>query len=361
MRYRVAALMALCVSSVANGASKPLFIAHEILVSGQRPTSVTGLNDVGQIVGTDENLNAFVFDVISGQKIYLVRGNSRFDFPHAINNNGLVIGEGGGAILWNSATNTRSFITSPRNGNYRINNSGSGIVSDRAWDFKTISQMQVNFAAPYSLYDLNDNGIATFVSYTNAGTGNLYNFNTGQLISFDDKLSPSNQKNDLGAIVINNFGLTAGAIFSAGWTRPFVYDLNSGSMSDISLKNFGYGYSYSIRDINDLGQVLFQLNGVNDDRVGILNGAIAAYWDARNGSFAFNDVTLGVDGFSIEDALAINEQGQVLVVASRPSQDSVYFLLDPISQVPEPGAWAMLIAGFMGVGLALRQLRTASA
>jgi hypothetical protein len=53
---------------------------------------------------------------------------------------------------------------------------------------------------------------------------------------------------------------------------------------------------------------------------------------------------------TLEEATAINDMGQIVGFGEGPEGESA-FLLTPV-RVPEPSTWAMMLAGFAGLGLA---------
>jgi probable HAF family extracellular repeat protein len=70
-----------------------------------------------------------------------------------------------------------------------------------------------------------------------------------------------------------------------------------------------------------------------------------------------NAMVAGIDGWTLTSAGSINDSGQILAWACQ-GGNCRDVLLNPVSAVPEPGTWAMLLAGLGGLLARSRRRRT---
>jgi probable HAF family extracellular repeat protein len=117
-----------------------------------------------------------------------------------------------------------------------------------------------------------------------------------------------------------------------------------GRITDLGVLSKSYDTSTAL-DINALGQVV----GTSSGRPFL--------WTASTGMLDVNSLVDDA-GFTITDVWAINDQGQIAGWGLNAAGGRQAFVLNAIAAVPEPGTWAMLLAGLAGVGFTTRR-RTA--
>jgi probable HAF family extracellular repeat protein len=135
------------------------------------------------------------------------------------------------------------------------------------------------------------------------------------------------------AFAINNDGDIVGASLDAASVyHAFIY--SHGTMHDIG----SFDGLAIANDINNLGRV-----------VGF--GVNAGFLYADGSMLDLNALLVGAGGWKVTGASAINDAGQIIGTACISEFVCRDVVLNPISAVPEPSAWAMLVAGLGGLAL----------
>lgn len=137
---------------------------------------------------------------------------------------------------------------------------------------------------------------------------------------------------------INNGGEIVGHIWDWAQNGPDHAFLYAGGVLQ-DLGTFGGAYA-TFAAINDSGLVVGSV-GTGSSGYGLLYSHGLAQ--------DLNILVSGADGWTITYADAINGAGQILGQACNGSATCRDVLLDPISAVPEPATWAMLVAGLAGL------------
>jgi len=146
---------------------------------------------------------------------------------------------------------------------------------------------------------------------------------------------------------INNAGQVVGYSGAATGTRGFLWE--NGTMTDLGfLPGFGdFSIAYGI---NNAGQVV--------GGSGAANAGIPFLW--QNGTMTDLNTFAGVvgTGWTLTQARAINDLGQIVGSGINPQGASRAFLLAP---VPEPETYGMLLAGLGVMGFMARRRKNTQA
>lgn len=203
------------------------------------------------------------------------------------------------------------------------------------WDNSSpvdLGTIKGNFTS--NAYALNDNGNVVGSSGANAV---LWAENKSIVL---DKLQGTQEAK---ATDINNFGQIIGTSFMGMSNPPIATFWDNGSASATTIGTLGGLYSYA-HSINDLSQIV-GYSSIIDDGNQITRGFI---WEDGH----IVDINSLIDNqfinsnFIISEARQITNNGLILATGYNTADGSQHdFLLRPISPVPEPTTWAMLLVG----------------
>jgi probable HAF family extracellular repeat protein len=266
-----------------------------------------GINDSGQVTGTNSSTHAFITNS-SGQMIDLGTLGGAYSYGRGINGSGQVIGD---AITANGSTH--AFIT---------NSSGQMI------DLGTLGG---NHSEGRSI---NASGQVTGSSATKGTWDHAFVTNSsGQMID----LGALGGRSSYG-LGINDSGQVTGYYLTAnyGAYRAFATD-SSGQMIDLgTLGGSSYGWG-----INSSGQVVG--NSI------LANGREHAFVTDNGIMRDLNSLLASnATGWELWDAYGINNAGQI-AASGFYNGDQHAFLLTPISSVPTPGAVWLFGSGLIGL------------
>lgn len=365
----IAALMTLGMNAKAMAAILYDITDLGILPSATR-TYASGLNDLGQVVGTaygDRYQRGFLWSESTGMKDL---GFLQTEYPTSsasdINNAGQVVGTVDGYFAEYILSGSRPFFWSQDTGmvglalssNYKdgfgkaINNSGQvlgnvqgGLTSmSFVWSQSTgenylnLNDLLGDYEYLYA-NDLNDNGqlVGSIGKYYPPGERAFLSSIDGSIT----EIGTLPGRDFSGASLINNVGQVVGTSYNLDDefnlidNSTFLWSITSG-MTDI-------GYYFYPTDINDSGQV-----------VGSFDGS-PIVWSSSNGIIYLNTVINPSQDWKLIEASAINEKGQIAGTGINQSGQTRALLLTPRSgeAVPEP----MTIGSTLLAGAGLAYLR----
>jgi probable HAF family extracellular repeat protein len=310
----------------------------------------------------------------------------------AINNAGQVVGTAdGGAAIWSSPSSTVSLAALlPGSEGLGINNHGDIVGRYGASAFVHAGGVTTSIATGYHSWatGINDAGQVTGTATTSAiggpQSGFVYSGGTTTFLGTDFPFSGENFAN-----AINNAGTVVGtAAFGGHWSNPdrqaFLFTppgdgflLGRGTLGgsiseglDINDAGSFVGWSTNYEGSDELAmmyteqyglQPLGSLGGTSSRALGLNNLGWAvgmsdvdggegfdyhAFLYREHGMVDLNGLVAPLDGWLLVSAQDVNDAGQILARAcAAASGDCRFVRLDMIAQVPEPSAWAMLLAG----------------
>ncbi len=286
-----------------SGYSKPFLYSNgsmqDLGTLGGASGASTGINDSGQVVGWAQNSlgvdRAFLY--FNGTMTDLNVVGTGSSYASAINNNGQISGGGGGGTYVFRYTNTSTIdLVYSTNGD-RITTTAINLSGE------IVGQMNVTATGRTSYSGIRYSPDLTFY------------YGVGSLNHVIGEGRPSSDANG-----INDAGMVAGRYNF----RAFI-NTNDGDMLDLG-KLFNPGYTYAT-DINNANQT-----------VGSSASHAFIYEDG-----AMLDLNLLIDpleGWTLIEASAINDVGQIVGYGINPDGFERAFLLNPI---PEPSALSLLI------------------
>lgn len=363
----IAALMTLEMNAKATAASF-YDITDLGILPGATRSYASGLNDLGQVVGTlygDRYQRAFLWSQNDGMRdLGFLQSQYPYSSASGINNLGQVVGTVDGYFAEYLLAGSRPFFWSQDtdmlglalNSDYKdgfgtaINNLGQVLGNVQGGSTSISFVWSEGTGETYLDSSLGDN------QYLYANDINDY----GQLVGRISNYYPTESRAVLSSIngsiteigtlpardfsnasLINNVGQVIGTSynldseFNAIDNSTFLWSVTS-DMTDI-------GYYFYPTDINDSGQV-----------VGSFDGS-PIVWSSNEGIVFLNSLIDPSQGWKLTGASAINEKGQIAATGINQSGQTRAILLTPRSgeAVPEP----MTIGGTLLAGAGLAYLR----
>jgi probable HAF family extracellular repeat protein len=283
-------------------------------------TNITGVNSGGMFTGTLQTgssmPHAFIYH--SGTVDDLGTDGQQYAYGVAINASGQMAGQ---------------WINGPYGGAFGY----SGGVITNIGDLGGSGSLHTDVSA------INDAGVMVGSSLPSAGTLHAYMYSGGVMTDLGTPLNWGS-----GASAINNSGDIVGNIWdwlNDGPSHAFMY--TGGVLHDLG--TFGGDSAYA-SGINDSGLMV--------GSVGSASGGWGFLYSSGS-AVDLNTLVTGASGWTIQRADAINDAGQILGWACDGAGACRDVVLDPISCVPEPATYAMLLAGL--AGLAVRRRRALAA
>ena len=360
-RLRLASILA--VSALA-GAS-PIYTLADLGTLGGSSAVASGVNDVGQAVGTMTTpsgfMNAFSF---SGSSLTSLSPATAAQ-ANGINNTGQVAGSqdiGGQsyATVWNNGVATA--VAGAGSYGMAINNSGgvAGMLVNNgqgnafvAENGTVIDLGTFSGGSWTAAYGLNDDGQAAGYGMTGNGSFRAFIWTASQGYSVLGTLGGASSY----AMAINDSGMAAGTSqISSGYMHAFVS--NGTSLQDLGTLGGSSSYAYGI---NNLGNVV----GYSGTGSGQMDG----FLDEGGVMYDINALLIDAPGWTITELYGINDSNQVVGVGVLNGVEHAVLLTDPpppagetssssssTAATPEPAAWICTFAG-LGALIVRRRLR----
>ncbi|QJU58718.1 PEPxxWA-CTERM sorting domain-containing protein [Sphingomonas sp. AP4-R1] len=290
-------------------------------------TDVSGINASGAVVGTTVGIGSMGYQgtLWSGGSVTGLGTlpNDNESYADGINDAGVIVGAVGYFGGLEVATYDGAWAKSPvLPGTSYTGYNGRGAINNRGW------------------YVVNVEHVPRPPECGCTAASGAYLFKDGEVINLG--LFPGH--NFLAVSAINDDGMITGAADVGNLeTHAFYYD--DGALVDMG--GFLGGYS-SAAGINNLGQIV----GAGGNSASHPS-AVAFLWE--QGVYTnLNDLIAPDSGWTLTGAYDINNVGQI-VGAGMIDGERRAFLLTPLSDVPEPASWALMLLGFGAVGMAMRR------
>lgn len=319
---------------------------YHVTPIGGSETTARGMNSLGDVVG---NYGGVAFVYAEGAlKVYALPGSFATSFI-GINDHGMVSGTAGlptryGAFRFDSGNFTMLNVPADDfdSVGFAINNAGivAGTYTNNAQRPFTAAGADVTTLWTHEIG-------GTAIDINNAGTVAGSVFRNGEQVAVIDRNGVLTDIGSFGgsaqASAVSSNDLVTGS-YTAGpyHYRGFYYDGQATQVIDDPLRHV------MPLDINAAGWIVGREWNLNDDRI--------SAWDAFlyvNGERIPLDTRLDTHDWHIREAVALNDQGQIAANACYLPTGVCQAVRLDISPVPEPGSWAMLLAG---LGLLLPKL-----
>lgn len=337
--------------------------------SAQTFSAATALNDLGQVVGVSLTpggaQHAFVWSAQGGMvDLGDLPGGDNHSSAAAINNAGTLTGsssvayavQGFHAFRWSAGASLVDLGAKPNNGYYSqglgINSAGTIVgytgpaSSTTAYAFAEGGAMTLLSKATGSATQanaINDNAlIAGFTQKSNGSTrATLWNGLTRtELSDLDGGADYST------AVALNNAGRVVGSSAAADGGHA-VYWTPAGQIVDLGDLPGGpvAATAYAVNEAGDIVGVGSIAGGENR----------ALLWRGGQMLDLSSLAEVQTQGWVLNQALAINEQGQIAGWGYHDGQQRGFVLSPVAAPVPEPGTWALLAAGLGGLAMRARR------
>jgi probable HAF family extracellular repeat protein len=323
-------------------------------------STATAINNSGQIVGISSTPNAaqrgFLYDNGTIHDLgTLYPDPSGFSIATAINEVGQVTGFSNGPSLATPFFRGFVFQNNSLTGSvsHIISNFGNNTIQTRGLVYENGVYTELGtLGGDLSIgIDINNNGLVTGHSDVSAGVRHAFTWQNG---AFTD-LGTLGGVNSYGA-AINDLGHVVGGAETSDGIRHAYVSMN-GAMIDI-----GPSSLFSTANaINNLDQAVGVENpGFFGGRAFVYSGGVSTYLD---------DLINPLSGWNITGANGINDRGQIVgsgilngfVTPFGLFGEPRAILLTPLTGVPEPVTWALMIMGFGLIGASARRRRAVSA
>jgi probable HAF family extracellular repeat protein len=317
-----------------------------------------GMNNLGQVVGWGNNPSNLEAALHDGSSLRFLGSPSGFSLAYGINDAGQIVGQYGLNQAFSYSGGTFTDIGTTRSTATAINNAGQIVGTQQVggWDSNGF---------------IYANGALTSLTPPNTtGSVALALNNNGQVAGFvHDQLTPR-------AVIFENGGVIdlSASMPAAEYAESRAVDINDNGQALITRRTYfdvsERSYFYADGVATDLGQLTdarVYAHALNN--AGLVIGTTGAregfVW--QNGvMYDLNTLVGGLDGWRIQDALAINENNQIAAYACRgfspgsSGGECGTLLLSTVAAVPEPSTYAMVVGGLGLLGFAARRRRPAA-
>lgn len=299
-------------------------VSSDLGTLGGTYTAPEGISDAGTVTGTSYDgsaFYAFVWDNGSMTSLGLGSFGATETYGRAINSAGQVAGNG-----WVTSIDPDSEV------GFRYSGGAFGVLPN------------LGGAYPSVAYDINESGDVVGVS--DAGDG-------GPIATAHAYVDRDGVITDLGtlggsgsvAYAINDVGQITGTSYTDTFANlPFIWE--NGVMTPLgTLGSTAFNWAWGI---NNLGDVVGASNLESGDKHGYL------FTDGT--MIDLNSTLINGDGWVFTEAFDINDNGEIIGVATLDGL-SWGVLLSPVSAVPEPSSYAILVGIVAMVGAVSRRRR----
>lgn len=358
--YRLVALLAFNALAIPTAMSAPSYSVTHLGTLGGQSSVANDINDLGQVVGysmtSTGETHAFLYSAGSMVDLGTLGGN--LSQASGINNSGQIVG----FSRIDGLGTTRAFVfaggTMAEVGTlggtlsvaYDINDSGQivGYSSLSDGDIQGFLYSAGGMTALGTLgggdsfaYGVNGAGQVVGAARSEEGYLRAFSYANGAMTDLGTLGGDASS-----GIAINDSGLIVGGAEYAAfnyYTRAFMY--SGGAMTEL---NANVPWS-NAADINNAGYVVGTMAREDFSNYGYLyrDGVI----------YDLNELIDPSLGLVIDSATAINSAGDIVATACSSSGCSAVLL--SAAPVPEPGAWALFVAGLGLVGAIGRRRKTA--
>ena len=317
--------------------------SYTVTAIGPAGSYAQDINNAGTIVGYSGALSGFIYDN-GNYSTHSVPGAYSTSFGR-INNSGVVLGS--------TETPSGSAALRYANGSYTLYTPPAGYSAVQLSGINNAGVMIGGYSNSNS-YAFVDSGSGPQLLAPQAISSIAYGINSSGTISGAVNTDGTHRAvvyDNNGFSLVGNFSQASGAftINDRGWVGGF-YSMSSFQGGAFLRDGQGNMTLYSLPN-----RLLF-LNDVNNGGLAVGTGWASgspdswAYLFTDNGAVDLNTRLLNGDDWTIVAASAINEGGSIAGTGCHQSTGLCQAVLLEVSPVPEPGTWAMLLAGLATVG-----------